>query len=307
MNYQSLHSVTPLIKSIPLSQLTGKHIFLKMECYQPAGSFKIRGIGRLCEYYYGIGKRHFVSSSGGNAGYAVAFAGNMLGVPVTVFMPSTSKPIYVNALRSMGVVTHINGESWDEANQAALNYTKEIEGAYIPPFDHPLIWEGHATMIDEVAEAGIKPDAIVVAVGGGGLASGILHGLHHHGWYDVKVYTVETQGAASFAASVKAGHVVTLEKINTIATSLGAKRICQQLFDWTKRHPIVPLVISDKNCVDACHAFLDDHRVLTEPAGAAAVSVIYDKNPLVLAHQTILVIACGGIGISNALLQEYSK
>jgi len=81
-----LHIWTPTIESKPLEEITGKKVWLKMECYQPVGSFKIRGIGRICQYFATQGKKHFVSSSGGNAGLAVAYAGRQLGIKVTVFL-----------------------------------------------------------------------------------------------------------------------------------------------------------------------------------------------------------------------------
>ncbi|MBN2687918.1 MAG: pyridoxal-phosphate dependent enzyme, partial [Deltaproteobacteria bacterium] len=90
MNNTFLHIPTPLIDSMPLRVLTGKTVLLKMECFQPAGSFKIRGIGYLCRDAVTSGITHLVSSSGGNAGYAVAFAGRRLGVSVTVFVPETT-------------------------------------------------------------------------------------------------------------------------------------------------------------------------------------------------------------------------
>lgn len=305
MHIKALHDWTPTLESPALSQLTGKRIFLKMECNQPPGSFKIRGIGRLCQYYAGIGKTHLIASSAGNAGLAVAYAGRKLGLAVTVFMPKTSKPIYINAIRAQGAHTEIAGAVWDEAHEAALAFTKQVDGAYIPPFDHPLIWSGHASIIDELVETNMKPDAIVVAVGGGGLACGILEGLHRYGWSNLPVLAVETAGAAAFAASVKAGKQVTLDKVDTLATSLATKQVAARLWDWHKTHPILPVVVSDKSAVLACQAFANDHRVLVEPSCGAALSVVYENHPTLAAYETILVIVCGGIGLSFELLETY--
>lgn len=300
-----LHEKTALIQSIPLSSKTGRQIWLKMDCYQPTGSFKIRGIGRLCQYYWELGKKQFVSSSGGNAGLAVSYIARKLGGEALVFVPKTTKPIFLNAIADQGATVRVEGDVWDEANALALQYAHEHDAAYIPPFDHPLIWAGHATLIDEVAASGLKPDAVVASVGGGGLACGILAGMHQHGWFDVPFYGVETEGAASFKASLDANELVTLDKINTIATSLGAKKIAKRLFDWRLEHPIHALTVTDRNTILACQQFANDHRVLVEPASGASLSVIYDQADFVKKYQTILVVVCGGIGLSLELLNDY--
>lgn len=300
-----LHVVTPTILSMPLQQLTGKAIYLKMECYQPVGSFKIRGLGRLAQYYVGQGHTQLVCSSGGNAGVAAAYIGKQLGVKVTVFLPTTSKAIFINAIKSYGAEVAVVGDSWDEANAAALDAIDKTGAAFIPPFDHPLIWAGHSTIIDEVVAVGIKPDAVVLAVGGGGLACGVIAGMHNYGWSDVPLFTVETTGTASFKASVDAGELVTLPKVSGIATSLGAKRVAAQLFEYSKQHPISPLVVTDNDTLSACRAFLDDHHVLLEPASGAPLSIIYQQHPSLADYQSILVVVCGGIGMSlSSLMSE---
>jgi L-serine/L-threonine ammonia-lyase len=300
-----LHVWTPTIESLPLQKHTGKKIWLKMECYQPVGSFKIRGIGRLCQYYASQGKKHFVSASGGNAGLAAAYAGRKLGIKVTVFLPNTSKKIFIDAIQAQMAQTKIAGADIDQAHKAAVNFAEEIGGAYIPPFNHPLIWAGHSTMISEIANEGIKPDAVVVAVGGGGLACGILEGMHQYGWYDVPLFAVETEGAASFAAAVEANQLVSLPEIKTIATSLGAKQVAKKLFDWRNAHSIYSLTVTDQAAIAACYSFLDDHRLLLEPSSATALSVIYDLRQELKNYESILIIVCGGVGITLSLLNEF--
>lgn len=304
---QPLHVVTPTIQSMPLQQITGKSIYLKMECYQPVGSFKIRGLGRLAEHYVSQGYTRLICSSGGNAGVAAAYCGMKLGVKVQVFLPTTSKQLFIDAIKSYGAEVRIAGDVWDEANAAALEAVEDKVAAYIPPFDHPLIWAGHSTLIDEVAAEDLYPDAIVVAVGGGGLACGVLEGMHNYGW-KCPLFTVETTGTASFKASIEAGHLVTLSKVSGIATSLAAKRVATRLYDYTKEHSIIPLVVTDEDTLAACRAFIDHHHVLLEPASGAPLSVIYQQHPALANYQKILVIVCGGIGMSlDSLLNLSAK
>lgn len=305
LQQKPFHLQTPIFESKILSQLTQKTILLKMDCYQPTGSFKIRGIGRLCQELVAAGHHHLISSSGGNAGYTAAYVGNKLGVKVTVFVPKTTNKIFLKYLELENATVKIQGDVWDETHQAAMEYVHQVKGAYIPPFDHPTIWAGNSTIIDEAVQQCEKPDAIIAAVGGGGLMCGILDGMQRNNWLDVATFSVETEGAASFAATVKAGKLVTLPKIDTIATSLGAKQVTHKLFEWSKKHPITPLVVTDKSTVSACKQFLDDHRVLVEPACGAPLSVIYDQAPELKNMKSILVIVCGGVGLSLEKLQEY--
>ena len=162
-------------------------------------------------------------------------------------------------------------------------------------------------MIDEVVGEGIKPGAVILSVGGGGLLCGVAQGLHQTGWTDVPIVAVETQGAASYHASLEAGHVVTLDKIESIASSLGAKRVAEEAFKWASRHKIHSSLVTDKQAVEACLRFVDDHRVLVEPACGASLSLVYDKNPLLDQFSSVLVIVCGGNGVSRGLLDGWAR
>lgn len=304
---QPMHVVTPTIQSMPLQRLTGQTIFLKMECYQPVGSFKVRGLGRLAQHYVERGYTQLICSSGGNAGLAAAYIGWRLGVKVTVYLPSTTKPHFIDAIKSYGAEVMVVGDAWDDANAAALQALEHNPAAYIPPFDHPLIWAGHATMIDEVAAQVGRPDAVIVAVGGGGLACGVLAGMHQYGWQDVPLFTVETSGTASFKESMDAGHLVKLPKVSGIATSLAAKCVAQRLMDYAQEHSITPLVVSDDDTLVACRSFLDDHHVLLEPASGAPLSVIYQQHPDLSNYRSILVIVCGGVGLTAESLMGSAR
>ncbi len=295
-----LHMKTPLIQSQQLKNALGKQIYFKLELLQPPGSFKLRGIGALCQHEWQKGVRSFVASSGGNAGVAVAYCGMKLGVPTTVFIPSSSHAIYVDAIKSYGANVIVAGSVWDEAHQAAELFAKEHNAAYIPPFDHPILWDGHATIIEEVILQGIQPpDAVIVAVGGGGLACGVLKGMHQQGWSDVPLIAVETAGADAFFQSVKAGHQVTLPAITSKATSLGAKTVTPRLMQWTKEHVIKNIVISDTAAEQGSRDFATDQRMLVELSSGSSMSVVYDNHPIIHSLESILVIACGGINISH--------
>lgn len=304
---KNLHVKTPLIESPEISSLTGKKIFLKLENTQPAFSFKIRGIGLLCQKAIEEGKTQFISSSGGNAGYAAAYAGKMLGIKTTVFVPSTTPQDTINKIKQLNAEVLTKGDVWDETDKFARNLAKAVNGLYISPFDDPVIWQGHATIIDEIAEKIDKPDAIILSVGGGGLLCGVIEGLHRNNWQDVPVIASETVGAASFHEAQKAGKLVTLDKIDSIAKSLGAKTVAQQTLEWNKIHEIKSLVVTDKQAVNACLNFANHHRFLVEPACGASLAIAYNKNEILKNAKTIVVIVCGGIGVDMHKLEEWKN
>ncbi len=300
-----LHIATPMFESRALSEKAGRAVWLKLEAMQPPGSFKIRGIGLACQEYARRGAERFISSSGGNAGIAVAYAGRHLSVPVVVVVPETTTERAKALIEQEGAEVIVHGASWHEANAFASSTVGEAD-AFLHPFDDPLVWQGHSSMVDEVVQSGVKPEAVVLSVGGGGLLSGIVEGLHRHDWKDVPVVAVETKGADSLARSIAAGHPIELDAIRSIATSLGATRVCDQAFDWTKEHPIRSIVVSDATAVAACHRFLDDHRIVVEPACGAALAAVYDNAAELEAFESLLVVVCGGVTATVEQLRQWS-
>jgi L-serine/L-threonine ammonia-lyase len=300
----ALHLETPLLESSPLSLASGRSVWLKMDALQPPGSFKIRGIGAVCEHHAKSGKRRFISSSGGNAGIAVAYAGRRLSIPVSVFVPETTTEWAKSLIRQEGAEVFVHGASWQEANEHALEAV-DAETAFIHPFDDPLLWTGHATIIDEVVRAAIPFDAVLLSVGGGGLLAGVAEGLARNGLQGIPIIAAETEGAASLAASVKAGKLTELPAITSIATSLGARKVCQRAFEITQTRPVDCVVVDDRVAVDACMRFLDDHRVVVEPACGAALAVAYTHADRLARYERILIVVCGGATAPVAQLQAW--
>lgn len=306
MGAAQLHVDTPLIESRELSERTGRSIWLKLESSQPGGSFKIRGIGHACNEHARSGARRFVSSSGGNAGIAAAYAGRRLGIPVTVVVPESTTETARQRIRDEHAEIIVHGASWQEANAKAQSLLGE-QDVFLHPFDDALVWQGHATLIDEVARSHVKPDAIVLSVGGGGLLCGVAEGLRRNGWANIPLFAVETIGADSYAQAVRAGERVELPGILSIATSLGARRVCQQAFDLARRRPIHNVVVTDLQAVQACLSFYEHHRTLVEPACGASLAMIADHSPLLRDFQTVLVVVCGGTGVTLEQLEQWRR
>ncbi|MGE4349037.1 MAG: pyridoxal-phosphate dependent enzyme [Candidatus Berkiella sp.] len=303
----ALHIHTPLLKSHPLSELIERNVYVKMDAMQPSGSFKDRGIGKLCMHYAQQGKKGLVSSSAGNAGIAVAYAGRQLGLDVKVIVPTSALLLSVSKMLAEDADVITQGHVWNDADIYARELAKELDYAYIPPFDHPIIWQGYESIIDELKKDKIKPDAIITSVGGGGLFTGLIQGLIKHKWSKVALITAETEGAASLAKSFQTKQRITLDSIDTIATTLGAKQICEQAFNYLSTHPVYPQVLSDKATIQAVAAFADHHRVLVEPACGAALAVAYQNLPVLKQFKNIAIIICGGNGVSVELLNGWKQ
>ncbi|KAF3701437.1 Serine dehydratase-like [Channa argus] len=307
---EHFHLNTPLLESVNMSKRVGTTVYLKMENSQPSGSFKVRGIGHLCQQLARQSKG-VVCASGGNAGLAAAYVAKKMGVSATIVVPSSSPRLVVQRLQDQGATVKITGKVWDDANTEAHRLA-ETEGlTYVPPFDHPLLWQGHATMISEAADSlgpGVKPGAVLVSVGGGGLLCGVIQGLKDVGWKDVPIIAMETVGADCFNAAVKAGRIITLDDITSEAKCLGAKTVCKKAFEYSQSSDltIISELVTDQHALHAMETFLDEERVLVEMACGAALAAIYsgliqrlqDEGRLPSCLGPLLVIVCGGSSIN---------
>ncbi len=304
-NNDYLHINTPLIKSSVLSK-PNQEVWLKMESMQPSGSFKNRGVGFACQKYVTDGANHLVSSSGGNAGIATAYCGAQLGVPVTVIVPENAPQTAKDAIENLGAKVIVHGSTWLEAHTYAIAICDD-NTRLIHPFDDPLLWPGHATLIDEVVEDGLIPDTVLISVGGGGLLCGVASGLEKNNLKDTKIIAMETLGAASLHGAMDSGQLILLDQIKTIANTLGAKQICQRAFEITREFDVKSHLVTDLEALTACYRFLDDHRVMVEPACGATLAAVYNGAPALKESRKVLVVVCGGMGVSMQQLDHWKK
>lgn len=315
---KKLFRQTPLIRSDPLSRLTGTPVYLKLDALQNSGSFKDRGMANLCLELSKTGVTTIISSSGGNAGLAAATVAQQLGLECKVVVPVTTKQLVVEKLESLGAIVQMTGENWNAADAVVREMVAEDTSgktAYIPPFENPLLWTGHSTVVDEIYQElnDTPPSTIVVSVGGGGLLCGVLEGLAR---LNVKcnVIAAETDGASSFAQAWNSGELVTLDGIDSVATSLGALQVSETAIERSKRHEstlgtVTTAISSDAEAVDACLQFARDHRMLVEPACGAALAVLYsDRLRKNVGEQgPVVVEVCGGSGVNLDLLQQWKE
>ncbi|KAK7086630.1 hypothetical protein SK128_006916 [Halocaridina rubra] len=332
----AIHLVTPLIESDPLTRLCGRQVLLKLDNIQPSGSFKIRGISNAIQKSIRNGCKHIVSSSGGNAGMASAYAARKLGVKSTICIPESTPKMMKEKLEHEEAEVIVHGRNWNGAHEKATEIAKEKDGMLIHPFDHRDVWhlifysegredghiqmrksarEGHSTIISEILEQSpSKPSAIVVAVGGGGLLCGVFVGLHKHGITDIPVIAMETQGAHAYNAAYSARKPVSIGEITSLAKCLGALAVTPGVFDLQKSIEVYSHVVTDREAVHACAQFLDDHRMLTELACGAALAAAYSgilkamiSKKVIISDGPIIMVVCGGGVVTMQLLEDWQK
>ncbi|ANB15606.1 L-serine/L-threonine ammonia-lyase CHA1 [Sugiyamaella lignohabitans] len=315
---------TPLLPSVYLSR--NCKVFLKLENTQPSGSFKSRGISNLVQSKIKNTTKPNVqlfSSSGGNAGMATAYAAQLHKVPCTVVVPKLTKQPTIDRLQKIGAKTIVHGDHWAAANSYLVDelipsLPDDIEPVYCHPFDDEEIWNGHATMIDEIKQQlqplgkDIRPDAIILSVGGGGLYAGVVRGLERNGWEEVPIITVETEGAATLYKSVGAGKQVILDSIDTVATTLGSTFIPKQVVKMAvQEHKTISITVTDKEACSACEKFAQDHKFIVEPACGASLVPIYENKLASLIDlrpdSVIVVIVCGGTATSVDDIVSYRE
>ncbi|XP_070483319.1 L-serine dehydratase/L-threonine deaminase isoform X5 [Equus przewalskii] len=260
------------------------------------------------------GCKHFICCSAGNAGMAAAYAARKLGVPATIIVPSTTPAVTIERLKNEGAMVKVAGEMLDDTFELAKALARNNPSwVYISPFDDPLIWEGHRSIVRELKETlSTKPGAIALSVGGGGLLCGVVQGLQEVGWGDVPVIAMETLGAHSFHAATTAGKLVSLPQITSVAKALGVKTVAAEALKLFREHPVFSEVVSDQEAVAAVEKFLDDEKILVEAACGAALAAVYShvvqklqgEGKLRAPLSSLVVIVCGGSNITLAQLRE---
>src|SRR5207248_1657336 len=217
--------LSPCVESIPLSQLTGAHIFCKLDYLQRTGSFKERGArNALLQLSPEQRERGVIAASAGNHALGVAYHGGLLGIPVTVVMPRFAALIKITNCRALGATVILHGADLSEARATAEALAIERNLVFVHPFDNLDVIAGQGTMALEILEQTPTVEAIVTPVGGGGLIAGIgtaVKALRA----EVRIVGVEADHAACLAAAFAAGTPVDVAVRPTLADGLAVARI----------------------------------------------------------------------------------
>ena len=264
---------TSLVYSPAFSKATGNQIYIKPENMQVTGAYKIRGA------YYKISTlsdeekaRGLVTASAGNHAQGVAYAAKLAGVKAVVVMPTTPL-VKVNNTKDYGAKVVLHGETFDDAAELAAKLSEEEGLTYVHPFNDPAIATGQGTISYEIFQDLPDVDVILVPIGGGGLATGVstLAKLLNP---NVTVIGVEPSGAASMKASLDAGHVVTLDRVETIADGVAVKTPGDQIFPYIQKNIDDIITIPDDELVDAFLDMMEKHKMIVENAGLLPIAAL---------------------------------
>ena len=265
---------TSLVYSPAFSKATGNQIYIKPENMQVTGAYKIRGA------YYKISTlsdeekaRGLVTASAGNHAQGVAYAAQAAGVSATIVMPTTTPLVKVNNTKAYGAKVVLHGETFDDAAELAAKLSEEEGRTYVHPFNDPAIATGQGTISYEIFQDLPDVDVILVPIGGGGLATGVstLATLLNP---NVTVIGVEPSGAASMKASLDAGHVVTLDRVETIADGVAVKTPGDQIFPYIQKNIDDIITIPDDELVDAFLDMMEKHKMIVENAGLLPIAAL---------------------------------
>ncbi len=290
---------TPTVPARWLSELVGGPVYLKCENLQRTGSFKIRGAyNRIAALSDSERARGVVAASAGNHAQGVALAASLLGVESTVFMPEGAALPKIEATAAYGAAIEFVGTTIDDALTAAVAYSERTGAVLIHPFDHPDIIAGQATVGTEIAQQHPEVRTAVVCTGGGGLLAGVILGLRGEA-SAARVVGVQAAGAASYPASLAAGHPVALERMHTMADGIAVAKPGQSDFDIIAADGTQFMTVDDEQISRAVVACLERSKQVVEPAGAAAMAAVHSYPE---AFEPPVVITLSGGNVDPLLL-----
>lgn len=267
---------TPLVPSMPLSELLGVEAFLKLETVQPTGAFKVRGAAsKIISLTEGERERGVVTASTGNHGRAVAYVARRLGTAATVCVSGGVPAGKVAALRALGADVEVVGASQDDALARAGEISRERGKTFIHPFDDPEVIAGQGSIGVEIAEDLPEVETVLVPLSGGGLLAGVATGLQSMG-SAAEAVGVSMTRAPMMAMSLDAGHPVDVPEQETLADSLrGGIGLDNRLTFELVRRLVTRVVLVDEHAIwDAMRFLFEQHRLVAEGAGAVGVAAL---------------------------------
>ncbi len=269
---------TKLIYSDFYSNLTGNKVYFKPENMQLTGAYKLRGA------YYKIStltdderKKGLITASAGNHAQGVAYAAKAFGAKAVIVMPTTTPLIKVNRTKSYGAEVVLYGDVYDDACKKALELAEENGYTFIHPFDDLAVATGQGTIAMEIFKELPLVDYILVPIGGGGLATGVstLAKLLNP---NIKVIGVEPEHANCMQESFKAGKVIELPAVNTIADGTAVKKPGEKIFPYLKENLDDILTVADEDLVVAFLDMVESHKMVVENSGLLSVAALKKLN-----------------------------
>jgi len=284
---------TPCAYSQSLSDLTGARVFVKLENLQMTGSFKERGAANvLLQLSPAEQRRGVVTASAGNHGLAVAFHAARLGISAVVVMPEWAPLTKVTAARRQGAEVVLHGENYDEAHARAREIEAERGLVFVHPFDDPRVIAGQGTIGLELAAQVPDLEAVLVPVGGGGLAAGIAVAVKARR-PGVEVIGVQADEIAAMKAAWASGERVTVSPAPTIADGIAVRRAGEHTLALCRRWVDQMVSVSEEEIANAILLLLEIEKTVVEGAGAVPLAALVNKK-VALAGKTVALVLTGG-------------
>ncbi len=286
---------TPMIAADNLSAplCDGVEVMLKLELLQVTGSFKARGAtNRLLSLDPEELKRGIVAASGGNHGLGTARAGRMAGVPATIFLPTNATPAKVEKLKQWGAETRVVGASFTEANAAAMDFVAETGAAYFHPFADPQVVAGQGTLALEILEQMPDVDTVLVAMGGGGLISGVataMRALAPH----VRIIGIEAAGAPVLLKAIEAGSNIALDAITTSVATMACAKTDDRIFEIVRDKVDQIVLVDDDEMRRAAQYLWFEMGLAADLSGAAAIAALREGRIALRPGERVCAIVCG--------------
>ena len=282
---------TKLVYSDYFSEQTGGKVYFKPENMQFTGAYKLRGA------YYKIStltkeerERGIISASAGNHAQGVAYAARLMGAKAVIVMPTTTPLIKVNRTKGYGAEVILHGDVYDDACAYALELAEEKGYTFIHPFNDETVATGQGTIAMEIVKELPTVEYILVPIGGGGLCCGVST-LAKMLNPKIKVIGVEPAGAACMKASLKAGHVLTLPSVSTIADGTAVKTPGDVVFPYIQENVDDIITVEDDDLIGAFLDMIENHKMIVENSGLLTVAAL---KQLDLRGKKVVSILSGG-------------
>lgn len=276
----------------------GTELYLKTENLQITGSFKVRGAYyKMSQLSEEEKQRGVVACSAGNHAQGVALAAQKNGIKAVICLPDGAPISKVEATKSYGAEICLVEGVYDDAYQKALQLRDEKGYTFIHPFDDPDVIAGQGTIALELAEQIPDMDAVIVPIGGGGLISGIAYTLKSLN-PQVKVYGVQASGAPSMLNSIHDAHIEKLDSVFTIADGIAVKEPGSLTYELCSRYVDEIVTVTDDEISAAILALMEQHKLVTEGAGAVAVAAAMFGKVDLRDKKTVCLLSGGNIDVT---------
>ncbi len=285
---------TPLDHSNTFSILSECNVYLKMECFQKTGSFKVRGAYvKLHSLSDEQRARGVVTASAGNHAQGLAYASKILNIKCTVVMPLNASPAKVSATRAYGADVIFHGMLYDNAWEKAMQIAESEKKVFVHAFDDEHVITGQGTIGLEILEDLPKVDAIITPVGGGGLASGLAVAVKSKR-PDVKIIGVQSRAFSAVKESLERNSIVEVSNGSTIADGISVKRPGELTLAIMKEYIDDIVLVDDEQIVKAMFLLMERAKVVVEPAGAVGLAYLLNDGNGRLKGKNVVVLLSGG-------------